>query len=299
MSSYLNKNIIAGFGKAIQFAIWGAGGAAIGALIAEPFHIIMLQQTFNSLSDIVVKTSIWFGLIGAGIAIALLSASFQYLKRGLQLSKAIKDGIWVGFLAGAIAGGIAEYLYSSIGPTEFLRIICWGIAGGLLGLGLSFRIPNLGQSRGLAGGFVGGLLGGGLFVLLAVVSGSSQTAARLFGTAAIGFCIGLMIAIIETAFREAWLEIRYNPRESRTVSLGSQPVSIGGDPNICTVYAHNAPPVALRYQLTEGQILCEDIPAGTTRQVQPGDQQMIGAIAGSQHAESVPTGTAPLLGVDG
>jgi urease beta subunit len=108
-----------------------------------------------------------------------------------------------------------------------------------------------------------------------------------------------MIAIIETAFREAWLEIRYNPRESRTVSLGSQPVSIGGDPNICTVYAHNAPPVALRYQLTEGQILCEDIPAGTTRQVQPGDQQMIGAIAGSQHAESVPTGTAPLLGVDG
>lgn len=275
----MNKNIIAGFGKAIQFAIWGAGGGAIGALIAEPFFVLMIQQAYNSLSAKVFTSSIWFGLIGAGIAIALLSASFQYLKRGLQLGKAIRDGIWVGFLAGAIAGGIAEYLYSSIGPTEFLRIICWGIAGVLLGLGLSFRIPNLGQIRGMGGGLAGGILGGGLFVLLAVVSGSSETAARLLGSAAIGFCIGLMIAIIETAFREVWLEIRYNPKESRTVSLGSEPVSIGGDPNICTVYARNAPPVALRYQLTQGQILCEDIPAGTTHTVRPGDQQMVGAIA--------------------
>jgi hypothetical protein len=144
---------------------------------------------------------------------------------------------------------------------------------------LSFRIPNLGQIRGMGGGLAGGILGGGLFVLLAVVSGSSETAARLLGSAAIGFCIGLMIAIIETAFREVWLEIRYNPKESRTVSLGSEPVSIGGDPNICTVYARNAPPVALRYQLTQGQILCEDIPAGTTHTVRPGDQQMVGAIA--------------------
>ncbi len=64
----------------------------------------MIQQAYNSLSAKVFTSSIWFGLIGAGIAIALLSASFQYLKRGLQLGKAIRDGIWVGFLAGAIAG---------------------------------------------------------------------------------------------------------------------------------------------------------------------------------------------------
>jgi len=281
----LNNNIsdmIAGAGKAKQFALWGAGGGAIGALISEVFYSIILDENSNSLTDIIIRIGIWFGMIGASIAVALLSASSQYLKRGIQLGKAIQDGMGVGFLAGAIAGAIAQYLYSSIGamsPNEFLRILCWGIAGGLLGLGLSFRIPNLGKLRGMGGGLAGGILGGSLFVLLAVVSQSSQTTARLFGTAAIGFCIGLMIAIIETVFREAWLEIRYNPRESRTVSLGSQPVSIGSNPNICTVYAYNAPPIALRYQLIEGQILCEDIPAGTTHQAHPGSQQMIGGMS--------------------
>ncbi len=292
----MNKIIRAGFGKGIHFAAWGAGGSAIGALITEPFYAMARDQTINTFSETVLKTSLWFGVIGAGISIALMKASYQYLKREIQLGKAIREGLWSGFLAGAIAGGIAEYLYSSIGPTEFLRVICWSIAGSLLGLGLSFRIPNLGLARGLAGGFVGGLLGGCLFVLLAVVSGSSVTAARIFGIASIGFCIGLMIAIIETAFREAWLEIRYSPKEIRTVSLGSQPVSIGGDSNICTVYARNVAPVALRYLLIKGQILCEDIPAGTTRQIQPGEQQILGAIiivvcvaASSTQSLSTPT----------
>ncbi|OSO93919.1 hypothetical protein B7O87_05045 [Cylindrospermopsis raciborskii CENA303] len=278
----MNNNIIAGLGKAKQFAFWGAGGGAIGALIAEILYPIIIQDNSKSLGNTVIQVAIWFGIIGATIAIALLSASFQYLKRGIQLAKAIQNGIGVGLLAGAIAGSIAQYLYSSIGdtsPNEFLRIFCWGIAGGLLGLGLSFRIPNLGKLRGMGGGLAGGILGGSIFVLLSLINENSQVAGRFLGIAAIGFSIGLMIAIIETVFREIWLEIRYNPRESRTVSLGSQPVTIGSNANLCTVYIYNAPPIALRYQLVEGKVLCEDIPAGTTHQVQPGSQQMIGAIS--------------------
>lgn len=292
----MQKNIIAGLGKAIQFAIWGAVGGAIGSLLSEPISAMTEQSGFGSLTESVIWVGIWFGIIGAAIAVTLLIASSQYLKRGLQVKQALKGGIWVGFLAGAIAGGIAQYTYRSVGPTEFLRVICWGIAGGLLGLGLSFRIPNLGQIRGMGGGFAGGLLGGVLFILLAVLSGGSETTARLSGTAAIGFCIGLAIAIIEAAFREAWLEIRYNPRESRTVSLGAQPVTIGSDANLCTVYVRNAPPVALRYQLTQGQIICEDVPSGTTRSLQPGEQQVVGTVtivvcgtASPQFASNYPT----------
>ena len=278
----MNNNIIAGLGKARQFAFWGAGGGAIGALIGEIVKFTILYENSESLGDTVIKVAIWFGIIGATIAIALLSASFQYLKRGIQLGQATQNGIGVGLLAGAIAGAIAQYLYSSIGagsPNEFLRIFCWGIAGGLLGLGLSFRIPNLGKLRGMGGGLAGGILGGSIFVLLAFINQDSQLAGRLFGIAAIGFSIGLMIAIIETVFREVWLEIRYNPRESRTVSLGSQPVTIGGNPNLCTVYVYNAPPIALRYQLVEGKVLCEDVSAGTTHQLHPGSQQMLGSVS--------------------
>lgn len=296
----MNRNIIAGFRKAIQFAAWGTVGGAIGALLSEPVSIMGEQSGFGSLTESMIRVGIWFGIIGASIAVALLVASYQYLKRGLQLGKAFREGLWVGFLAGSIAGAIAQYTYQSVGPTEFLRVICWGIAGGLLGLGLSFRIPNLGQMRGMGGGMGGGLLGGGLFVLLAVLSGGSETTARLSGNAAIGFCIGLMIVLVETAFREAWLEIRYTPRESRTVSLGSQPVSIGSDPNLCTVYVRNVPPVALRYQLTQGQIICEDVLSGMTRSLQPGQQQAIGnitvvvcAAAPSPRLTSRPTDISP------
>ncbi|OHY32645.1 hypothetical protein BCV64_02660 [Cylindrospermopsis raciborskii MVCC14] len=99
----LNNNIIAGLGKAKQFAFWGAGGGAIGALIAEILYPIIIQDNSKSLGNTVIQVAIWFGIIGATIAIALLSASFQYLKRGIQLGQATQNGIGVGLLAGAIA----------------------------------------------------------------------------------------------------------------------------------------------------------------------------------------------------
>ncbi|NLQ05072.1 hypothetical protein [Cylindrospermopsis raciborskii] len=99
----MNNNIIAGLGKAKQFAFWGAGGGAIGALIAEILYPIIIQDNSKSLGNTVIQVAIWFGIIGATIAIALLSASFQYLKRGIQLGQATQNGIGVGLLAGAIA----------------------------------------------------------------------------------------------------------------------------------------------------------------------------------------------------
>ena len=132
----MQKNIIAGLGKAIQFAIWGAVGGAIGALLSEPTHSLREQSSFDSLTESIIWVGIWFGIIGAAIAVTLLIASSQYLKRGLQLPQALKGGIWVGFLAGAIAGGIAQYTYRSVGPTELRyqltqgQIICEDVPSG-------------------------------------------------------------------------------------------------------------------------------------------------------------------------
>lgn len=278
----INTRIINTYKQALQFAIYGAIGGSIGSLLSELFR--RDGNISASRTELVITTGIWFGIIGGCLAIALLVASSQYLKKGFQFKIALSNGSWVGFLAGVIAGGIAQYLYGNSGstldrPSEFVRVICWGIAGGLLGLGLSFRIPNLGKLRGLGGGCVGGLIGGTLFVFLVVVSQISGIAGRMFGIAAIGFCIGLMIVIIESAFREAWLEIHYGPKEIRTVTLGPKPISIGSNSKTCTIYARNATPIAFRYQFTEGQILYEDVSVGTKSRLQPGTRQTIGNLS--------------------
>lgn len=277
----INTRIINTYKQALQFAIFGAVGGSIGNLLSEPFGS---GNIFANPTVLVITTGIWFGIIGGCIAIALLVASSQYLKKGFQFKLAFRNGSWVGFLAGVIAGAIAQYIYgnsvsTSDGLSEFIRVICWGIAGGLLGLGLSFRIPNLGKLRGLGGGFVGGLIGGTLFVFLVVVSQISGVAGRMFGIAAIGFCIGLMIVLIESTFREAWLEIHYGPKEIRTVTLGPKPISIGSNSKTCTIYAQNVTPIAFRYQFTEGQILCEDVSAGSKSRLQPGTRQTIGNLS--------------------
>jgi hypothetical protein len=207
--------------------------------------------------------------------VALLAGQAYYLKRRLQSGEAVKGGV-VGFLAGAVAGAIAQSIYGGIGANEVLRIICWGIAGGLLGYGLSFRIPNVGGQRGLLGGAVGGVIGGGLFIAL-TFGLRDDVVGRLVGVTAIGFCIGLMIALVEAVLREVWLEVRYGPKEARVVSLGREPVSIGGD-RACTIYAQNAPPLALRYRLEEGRIVCEDVVQGRTMPVSPADRRVVGPL---------------------
>ena len=161
------KRNLSALKKALQFGISGAVGGFVGNLITEPF----MQRLTGSASfpDSVLSTARWFGLVGGGIATAIMFGYYYYIKGKPQIKQALKNGGLFGFIAGAISGAIAEAIYSGIGEgnNELLRVICWGIAGSLLGFGLAQRIPNLGSLRGIGGGGVGGVLGGCLFILYA------------------------------------------------------------------------------------------------------------------------------------
>ena len=209
--------------QALQFGGWGALGGGLGSLFTEIFRFN--SRSALSFVTVVAQTGLWFGLIGASIAITLLVGYSWYFKRGFKLGQACRSGGLPGFVAGGGAGAIAQFTYGFIGPTELLRVICWGLAGGLLGLGLSVRIPNLNPWRGSLGGLVGGLLGGGLFIGFSLLLGN--VAGRFFGITAIGFWIGLMIMLFEAAFRQAWLVVRWTPTESKTMTLGSEPITLG------------------------------------------------------------------------
>src|SRR5262245_59653836 len=110
--------------KSVQFGIFGGAGGVLGSVLGD-----LVQYRSSLLLDSILRVGMWFGIIRACIAVALLAAHAFYLKRGLQLGGAIKNGALFGFLAGAIAGSVAQFVYHGIGASEVLRVICWGLAG--------------------------------------------------------------------------------------------------------------------------------------------------------------------------
>lgn len=248
----LTRKVLANYKQALQFGAWGAFGGSIGSLISEPVVFGLDRNVSASFIALTIRVGIWFGIIGACISVTLLVGYSWYLKRGLRVRQSVKEGIVSSFLAGFVAGAIAQGTYTTIGPTEVLRVICWGIAGGLLGFQLSFRIPNLGRWRGLAGGTVGGVIGACLFILFTLLIG--VVAGRLLGLAAIGFFIGLTIVLVEAVFREAWLIVHWTPTEKTKISLGVKPVLLGSsdEAHIYLRKEQGYPPVTAKIY-TEGE----------------------------------------------
>jgi len=212
---------LADFRKALNFGSWGAAGGAMGALVGEALGLGGRTEEWAQFGELLIKVGLWFAIIGALIAIAILFGHEKYRGRPFSVAalaptaRHLSFGAAFGALNGFVAGVAAQALYTGTGPTEVLRVICWGIAGGLLGFALSFRIPNLSRTRGFAGGLAGGIVGGIVFIGITAIG--SQSFGRLLGVAAIGFAIGLMIIFADALFREAWLEVRYGPREARTL----------------------------------------------------------------------------------
>jgi hypothetical protein len=182
--------------------------------------------------------------------------------------------------AGFVSGSAGELVYAVLRGLHpwlgFLgRVLGWVLLGGLLGWGVSRFIPNLDGTKAALAGLSGGLLGSLAFLLLSELA---QLAGRFGGAALLGFCIGLMVAVVEAAFRRAWLEVRYGEREVITVNLGPEPVKVGGDARACTVWARGAPDVALRYFVRDGQVVCTDVPARHEATVANGDARTVGNV---------------------
>jgi hypothetical protein len=201
------------------------------------------------------STGAWFAIFGSAVASALLAGASKYSRGGFALGASLRSGILTGVLCGFLSGAVAEWIFQ-LGPNSLLQIICWGVAGGLLGFGLSHAVPNLGRLRGLVAGAAGGWLGGAAF--LAIGAGLGQGPGRIAGLAIIGSAIGGALIAAEAAFGKAWLEIAYGPKERKMLALGREPVTVGGVPNSATVWLRQGPSPAHRYWLEEGRIWLDE-----------------------------------------
>jgi hypothetical protein len=228
----------------------------------------------------IVLVAVWTALLSLGLAFALVIGQNRYLRRNWvstkQAALLFGGATAVGFVAGAI-GQIFYGLVNHLPALEPIgRVAGWVLLGGLMGAGMAYFIPNLPRRRAVAAGAAGGFVGAIAF--MSAAGAGSEIIGRFLGAAFLGFAIGLMVALVEALSREVWLEIQYGPNESRSVTLGAQPVTIGSNREFCTVYAGGAAGIALRYVAQQGRVSCEDVAAARTFEVSPGDRRTAGKI---------------------
>jgi hypothetical protein len=246
---------------------------------------------------VVISIGIWTALLAVGLCLALLAGQNRYLGKSLfapgrvPLVLVILGAVAAGFVSGSIGQALFFALFS-IGAAKLGTVLGWMLLGTLLGAGVSFFVPNLDAKKAALAGLGGGLLGAIAFLVL---SSGADLLGRFGGAALLGFCIGLMVAIVEAAFRQAWLEVRFGEREVITVNLGPEPVKVGGDSRACTVWARGAAPIALRYWIRNGQAHCEDVSTRRETIITNGDIRAAGNVTVVMRTAStpVPAGAVP------
>lgn len=261
--------------KAIKFV---ATGGSLSATADSQLSVPKATAQFSLWTTI--SLGIWTALLAAGLCLALLAGQNKYLGKPLfasgrvPLALVIVGAVAAGFISGSI-GQALFYLLISAGAAKLGFLIGWVLLGGLLGWGVSFFIPNLDGKKAALAGVGGGFLGALAFLAMSYLA---EWIGRFGGAALLGFCIGLMVAVVEVAFRRAWLEVRFSEREVITVNLGPEPVKVGGDARVCTVWARGAPEVALRYWIRDGKVHCEDVPTRSSSAVSDGDTRSAGSV---------------------
>ena len=76
----------------------------------------------------------------------------------------------------------------------------------------------------------------------------------------LGAAIGYSIALVEELARAASLIVRWGPKETTTISLGTTPVTIGGGDD--HVFLRGIPASAYRVWMERGKIFCMDQKSG-------------------------------------
>lgn len=230
----------------------------------------------------VARIAGWTALLSLGVGLALILGQNAYLRRQLFQPKEGALGVLGSVVAGLVAGALGQALFAM--ATQFPaietagRVLAWAILGGLIGLGMTFFVPNLKPLRAILGGAVGGAVGCTGFFLFGAALG--DVAGRLTGAALLGFFIGLMIVLVEQLAREACLLVHWGPGEVTTVSLGAKPVVLGSsrEAHIYLPREKGFPSVTALCRFTGGKVEFENKITGKKDALQNGSKIQLGTL---------------------
>jgi len=226
----------------------------------------------------------WTSLLAFGLALLLTMGHNRAVRGPLLRPNQVGPLLFGSALAGGLAGGGGQSLSELLKRSPTLPIPLWAgqfagwlLLGLLLGWVLAGFFPNPPKFRIALAGGVGGLVGAG--ALLTLTHSHGETVGRVAGAAILGFAIGCMVAFIVDIFTgEAWLDVTYRPNATEKINLGQKPVIFGSDWRACTITVKGAAPVAFRYELGSGGILCTDVVANKTSTVALDSSRQIGTV---------------------
>jgi Ca-activated chloride channel family protein len=276
------RSILSKIPKWILFSVLAALGGAFLCLLSEPIN---LDNFFSSrVLCAISETAIWTGLICFGIALPVVLVQQVLLIGRVDFSKLLRT-VGTAFVLGAVSGIFAQLLYGFLlnifGRTlgELPRFPPWMLAGAGLGLSLSLAIPNLRLIYAALWGALGGLIGVSIFVVVGFV-GLDEVLARFLGAGAIGFFIGLAVALAERASREGFIRVVWAPKEVTTVNLGARPITVGtgNEVSVRLPASTRYPSVVATFRLVGGVATMKNHMTDTMHTLRDGNRLNLGSI---------------------
>ncbi|MDR3232267.1 MAG: VWA domain-containing protein [Planctomycetaceae bacterium] len=223
-----------------------------------------------------IQASGWSVFLCLGIALALVAVQNYFLKKPLLPPNQAILVIIGSALAGIAAGFVGETSHQILDVARmgmFGQVVGWTVLGAVLAFGMTYFIPNLNKTKALQFGALGGFAGSIVFL---IISTGSQLGGRLLGAFVLGAIIGLLVAIVETLFRNVWLAVMYDPRNVTQVNLGTQLVTVGGNRSD-TVFINGAESKCGLFRAV-GDNNVEYTTAGGKQTLHPGDRVQVGKV---------------------
>jgi hypothetical protein len=273
--------------------------AGIGVLAAwaltEIFGLAELSAGSKTAAD--VHVAIWTGVIGAVFGGTLLC--FEAAAAG-ALEVAVKQfvrAVVPMFAAAFAAGFVANVVYLQIiqkvleaelrgeeiaGANDIRFYLARALGWALFGVGVGAMVGLLKRSNrqainGAIGGAIGGTAGGIAFQLVSANLEAGNSLSRLLGLAAVGALIALATRVVETARREAWLQVIAGGMAGKEFIIYHELTRLGSSPE-CEIFLLKDPGVAKVHATIEDR--------GTRRILtsMDGAQVLVNAAPVSSHA---------------
>jgi hypothetical protein len=233
---------------------------------------------------------LWTSLLAIFTSGMLVVGQNFLTRRPLLTKKQLGMVAGGGLIAGLVSGVVSQYLFS-FGAAMFEKwvqempvllklgqVICWGLLGVLMGLGMGFFIPNLARGKAGAAGLVGGVIGAIAFLIAMSIAG--ELPGRFIGTAVLGFTIGLVVALVERLAREAALIVHWDPNEQTVINLGPEPVVLGSgnDVHLYLPLERGFPEVTALVTFKDGVVQMDNKLSGSVHTLQGGNKLEIGSL---------------------